>query len=579
MAEALAQQGRIDEAQGELRLLLEERPDFEPARRLRAQLRELEAALAEQTQQRQQPPPVSVLERYPTVEAPSRVPPQAGFDVQVMLTEDRTTPEVEILGGEATPEGKLRLQLPASAPYWSLEVVLSAPRFDFLEGNNSGVLQLSRSGDSTPVRFRLRAPAEAGKGELYATFWHRGTYLARVRREIQVKDLAAAEISAAEPTAAVRATTVGAPSALDLTLQPPDLSVYLLEGESGGPGSLIVSSPHLQPSLHSFETPAGLEDWLRLEYSAFPQLAAEADPELRTSRSVPLLRGFGRRLYERFAPPAFKRAFWTLQESLGGSFHTIQIFSTDPTLPWELMRPVSPDGTREAEFLGISHQVARWHISRSDLQRDRPPQKLPLQRVAVVAPRYGDGQSLPAQQVEMKVLQLLPGFAPVGGDLAALRHLLESPQPGIVHFSGHGSVSSPRGLPEFHIQLEDVQLDLSTWRGLAPAGRRLNALVFFNACDIGRSQQIAGLVEGWAPAVLETGASGYIGGFWQLVDAAAADFAVHFYQQLTDELRKGPVNVAEVLRTTRGRFYQTGDPTYLAYAYYGDANFAFQPMR
>jgi hypothetical protein len=30
--------------------------------------------------------------------------------------------------------------------------------------------------------------------------------------------------------------------------------------------------------------------------------------------------------------------------------------------------------------------------------------------------------------------------------------------------------------------------------------------------------------------------------------------------------------VAEALRATRARFYVTGDPTYLAYAYYGDPN-------
>ena len=32
------------------------------------------------------------------------------------------------------------------------------------------------------------------------------------------------------------------------------------------------------------------------------------------------------------------------------------------------------------------------------------------------------------------------------------------------------------------------------------------------------------------------------------------------------------MHIADVLREVRSRFYDTGDPTYLAYAYYGNAN-------
>ena len=82
--------------------------------------------------------------------------------------------------------------------------------------------------------------------------------------------------------------------------------------------------------------------------------------------------------------------------------------------------------------------------------------------------------------------------------------------------------------------------------------------------------------EGWAPTLLDLGAIGYVGGMWPLVDRAAAQFSARFYSVLEDGLKDGPVAVAAVLRDTRKLFFETGDPTFLAYAYYGDVNLRFE---
>lgn len=50
-----------------------------------------------------------------------------------------------------------------------------------------------------------------------------------------------------------------------------------------------------------------------------------------------------------------------------------------------------------------------------------------------------------------------------------------------------------------------------------------------------------------------------------MIDDAAADVAGLFYGSLA-----GQNSVAEALRRVRGRFFETGDPTYLAYVFYGD---------
>ena len=88
---------------------------------------------------------------------------------------------------------------------------------------------------------------------------------------------------------------------------------------------------------------------------------------------------------------------------------------------------------------------------------------------------------------------------------------------------------------------------------------------------MGRAHRIANFVYGWAPTVLESGASGYIGSLWPLDDKSAAEFSIKFYQTLDERLQNGQnASVAGVLRETRKSFLESGDPNSLAYIFYGD---------
>ena len=74
--------------------------------------------------------------------------------------------------------------------------------------------------------------------------------------------------------------------------------------------------------------------------------------------------------------------------------------------------------------------------------------------------------------------------------------------------------------------------------------------------------------------MLARGAAGYIGGLWPLKDDPAARFAVAFYARW----RSGSPTTAGLGRGRALRraplFYDTADPTYLGYAFYGDAQLA-----
>lgn len=238
------------------------------------------------------------------------------------------------------------------------------------------------------------------------------------------------------------------------------------------------------------------------------------------------------------------------------------------------MRPVRADGSDEQDFLGMSFRLARWHVSQNTIQADKPPRQFPLHELLVLAPQYQGAQTLPNVAAEVTALENT-GFRRVSGRFEALQTLFNNDalQGDIVHFSGHGLVKEGRGgTMEYAIQLEDgKELNILMWRGLASGHHRTgHPLVFFNACNVGQAHHVANFIDGWAPTILESGASGYIGGLWSIDDQGAADFATHFYQRMAQQLRGGSVLLADVLRQTRQRFYQTGDPTFLAYVYYGD---------
>jgi CHAT domain-containing protein len=247
------------------------------------------------------------------------------------------------------------------------------------------------------------------------------------------------------------------------------------------------------------------------------------------------------------------------------------------------MRPTRQDKT--LGFLGVEMQIARWHASEGGyFQLARPPQESELEIVGVIAPRYEAAAALPGQARELTALRTESSYRvrEFKGNFEDVSRIFRIMPGSIVHFAGHGIVrKDENGIPEYAVVLEDGELDLMAWRGIAQkTGLRGHPVFFFNACDVGQAEKVAGFVDGWAPAVLDAGAGGYIGGLWPLGDKGAADAAAHFYARVRERLAKGETaEVAEILQSTRRRFYETGDPTYLAYVYYGDPRFRFQPAK
>jgi hypothetical protein len=459
---------------------------------------------------------------------------------------------------------------PGTGP-WSVDVILSAPDFE-IEQSPAGVITLTRSGDSTSAVFFLRSKTTAGDDErrVYATFWHRGAFVAKVSRTILVR-ADAPPASPSPPRPAQRISVLNAS-------RPPDLTIW----EDAERGEVTIQSPWLQPIRGTMQVPPDLAKWLNGHYAQFSSLASRgivsavpspANQASRKEQSIGLMHGFGRELYRKVAPESFKEAFWRLKDQ--GRLNTIQVFSSNPLIPWELMRPSRANGLDETGFLGIEFDVARWHVSRNVMQLDRPPLGVSLRSIAVIAPEYDRTLALPNQPAEVAMLKTLIGYQPVPGRIDALRTLLSGFPSGIIHFVGHGGVRQNAAAgTQYVLRMEDGDLDLLAWQGFTSANPQNHPLVFLNACDTGRAEGVLNFVDGWAPKMLEAGAGAYIGGAWALGDRGAAQFSVRFYESLIAGLKtNASVTVSVLVREARRLFYDTGDPTFLGYVYYGDPHF------
>src|SRR5262249_12944729 len=149
--------------------------------------------------------------------------------------------------------------------------------------------------------------------------------------------------------------------AADLSLNTTAADLTLWENPEGR--EIIIESPYLQPQRYSLQASPDLAAWIRSNYTRFSEsgrgitLTAPALASGKEQR-IALLRGFGRDLFRRAAPLGFQEAFWRLKDQRGAAFRTIQIFSSDPLIPWELMRPSRADGSDEGDFLGVDFSIA-----------------------------------------------------------------------------------------------------------------------------------------------------------------------------------------------------------------------------
>jgi len=532
--------------------------------------------------------PFVELTRYPAIEAPDEVDPGEELDVQVLLAEERISDQTTVeVTNDLKQAGALDLKFPALADGevgWEVTVVLTAEGLT-VRGKNSQTFLLPRSGSSLPVRFKVRAGKKARQGALFATFYRETSCLGRARRAVQV---GAAPAVAQGPSAATASRPeAGAPPRAQLStyadgqrpFRAPDLSIAVRTGSDPllkHRAEVIVSALRKRGGAETgaWNFPDDLARVLTKDYVAFANRSARDLVEEDTPRPPPtgepkrtkaLVHSFGRDQWERL-PEVIRRALRVLDEESKAGGETIEIVTNEPLFPWELV--ALPSG----RLLGQKFAVARFHHG-PDGQDRRPPPQLRVDGVALLAPSYAGARQLKAQLAEVEAVRAAAGGGRAKvllreelGKVEGLERTLEQDRQAgayVFHFAGHGR-TSPEGAGDYQLDLGQEGLSAREWGELITGGRA-PPFLFLNACNLAKVEQVAGLVDGWAPKSIRAGVTGYIGGLWPIGDRAASEAAGLFYVAAFEG-----VPVAEALRRVRLRFDQTGDPTFLAYVYYGD---------
>ena len=177
---------------------------------------------------------------------------------------------------------------------------------------------------------------------------------------------------------------------LDPSLAAPDLTI--IENRVGNSLRLVFFSASSPPVEADITDPDALHVWINSHFKEMATrgrgMIAEPDPTAGAQQlhAQDYLNGFGAELYDKFAPQAFKDLFSKMMEQSGGGFSSIQIYSDDPSLPWELMRPMIAKSNQRMDFLGATFSIARWPVTRRGMMR--PPQSLMVEQSAVIAPSY-----------------------------------------------------------------------------------------------------------------------------------------------------------------------------------------------
>lgn len=564
------------------------------------------------------------ISRYPSVEAKDEVAPGEKFSVQVSLTDELLTPNVIVKSVDSAVEkeesGRVSITLPDSpeTKEWDIDVILAVSGSDLtIEGADTATIKLPRAGDSTPARFTLSAKAMTDanrKTRVSAAFFNKKTngFLLKVEREITIKQAAAAESKSGAPGVAPerRALARSEIAPAPVVTQPAatrsqpatfpntqfnletnvsaDMTVIVetqRKTEAGSDLLISINSPYYHGA-GSYTLPADMAKFVESEFTVFSRgrprgadlmmgsgiLSGKATPER--------MKAFGEKLYDRFVPDKFKEAFWQTRQKMGSKFKTILIITDDPEFPWELMRPRPDKDSPSIDFLGLEYAVGRLHDPNGKVLGNTQPQNAFISGLDVVPPTYHGATALPTVKEEVDFLRSLTvfnnmdGVRQMDGNSDELKTLLGAMPPHIIHFAGHGSEKKDANdMTSSSVRLGDQDLGYSEWSAMMTRGGPNRPFFFLNACDVGRSGKFLTFTDGFGPAVLESGASGFIGALWSIQDDSAARFAEKFYGQMQQDLNKnGFVSVADLTRRIKAEYLQDPDPTFLAYVYYGDPN-------
>ena len=284
------------------------------------------------------------------------------------------------------------------------------------------------------------------------------------------------------------------------------------------------------------------------------------------------LKAIGAMMFTELMPREMQELLWDKR----GSITSVQVFSMEPYIPWELVYLKDPrkrviDET--SKFLGELGLV-RW------LYDGYPPAQLFLGdgRARYIIPTYKDDNVLPDAAGEEQMMKKLFKATAVKARVLDVQKLLRRPGGfDLLHFGGHAEAAGEQQADARLIldQLEDGNTEnallattVSQIAQLESDGHR--PIVVLNACESARMSRGFASMGGFASAFVGRGAGLFIGTHWSVGDSPARTFIEEFYKSFTGHKHGAkPLQLREAVMKARQAARDAGDATWLAYVVYG----------
>ena len=277
------------------------------------------------------------------------------------------------------------------------------------------------------------------------------------------------------------------------------------------------------------------------------------------------VKGIGADMCRQLFDPEFVRLIWDVRDD----FKAVEITSTEPYIPWELVRLQLP-GTRKIDDRYLSeYGLVRWLRGRS------APPLLPTRVWRYLVGEYPAGTQTAISHPDRLITRLASrGVVPERIEPApsTLLDMLADPQFDVLHILCHGdteldNIEAARLIlgDRASRRAEPFVVDATTVAAEARLdGRTPPPLVFLSACESG--QQGFSLTDqgGWPRAFISAGAGSFVGTSWSVREQPALEFALAFYDTLlSGEPLYSAANAGRAAAKTKP------DASWLAFVVYG----------
>jgi hypothetical protein len=427
-----------------------------------------------------------------------------------------------------------------------LDIVIECPGFQLLTRDRN-TIDLPQAGNSNLAAFLLKV-VQADQHSIRLSAFNGGTPIGGLNIPVQV----VATADGGSGPAPQRTQSPTGDLKLDkgdVTLTIPADSEWMYWQDERSGSQAPVPQKKAYSELRDFvkRELLQIEDLVRKTYKISPALAEKT------------LKDAGISLWQELVPDEIKNLFYKHHQDI----KRLRIWSAGDPIPWEMLYPHRADPPFDRGFLCQQIHISRW------VYGSLPPSGIALKRADFVLP------SKDLDEAQTEVVDLTRCFESWCSGLQSgrieepekLYELFTGASANLLHFACH-NVAGEDGSGA-RIMINKVPITPKNFISF-PNALKSSAMVFMNACGSDARVVQYTTISGWANCFLLTGVGAFIGTQWEVRDKTARLFAQKLYSALVDRNLPFGEALQDVRETIRKDV--PGDPTWLAYSFYGDSN-------